>query len=74
MAILQTFNKPGGARRISTPMHTTLPRKVQQNFVLPVEGTMDIKILDQLLIIFIDDFCNIIEMGVEKGIHFNNCG
>ncbi|KRY45164.1 hypothetical protein T03_15458 [Trichinella britovi] len=26
MAILQTFNKPGGARRISTPMHTTLLR------------------------------------------------
>ncbi|KRZ48093.1 hypothetical protein T02_2471 [Trichinella nativa] len=26
MAILQTFNKPGGVRRISTPMHTTLLR------------------------------------------------
>ncbi|KRY47342.1 hypothetical protein T03_16233 [Trichinella britovi] len=26
MVILQTFNKPGGARRISTPMHTALLR------------------------------------------------
>ncbi|KRZ86640.1 hypothetical protein T08_10667 [Trichinella sp. T8] len=64
---------------------------VQQNFVLPVEGTMDIKILEQektlqccimsLRVLrlssqtindhfFIDVFCNIIEMGVEKGIQF----
>ncbi|KRZ92828.1 hypothetical protein T08_7649 [Trichinella sp. T8] len=32
MVILQTFNKPGGARRISTPMHTALPRSPHTDF------------------------------------------
>ncbi|KRX49899.1 hypothetical protein T05_1696 [Trichinella murrelli] len=32
MVILQTFNKPGGARRISTPMHTALLRSPHTDF------------------------------------------
>ncbi|KRZ83513.1 hypothetical protein T08_4591 [Trichinella sp. T8] len=32
MVILQTFNKPGGARRISTPMHTALLRSPPTDF------------------------------------------
>ncbi|KRY25618.1 hypothetical protein T03_1930 [Trichinella britovi] len=32
MVILQTFNKPGGARRISTPMHTALLRSPRTDF------------------------------------------
>ncbi|KRY51983.1 hypothetical protein T03_10154 [Trichinella britovi] len=35
MVILQTFNKPGGARRISTPMHTALLRSPHTDFTLP---------------------------------------
>ncbi|KRY25943.1 hypothetical protein T03_15393, partial [Trichinella britovi] len=35
MFILQTFNKPGGARRISTPMHTALLRSPHTDLTLP---------------------------------------
>ncbi|KRY24599.1 hypothetical protein T03_4667 [Trichinella britovi] len=35
MVILQTFNKPGGARRISTPMHTALLRSPHIDLTLP---------------------------------------
>ncbi|KRZ93264.1 hypothetical protein T08_15667 [Trichinella sp. T8] len=35
MVILQTFNKPGGARRISTPMHTALLRSPHTDLTLP---------------------------------------